>query len=190
MSVAVSAWRWSANRAPASPRCRVRSVASTVSGPATSCSTVSHCDRRHATDRPPSASRSSTSSRTRTARCTRGGASGSRWRGRCGSPVPGETKPAGAVDEMLERVSLTSAYAAFYPDQLSGGERRARCHRASAREQAIGAHLRRGHLGARRARASGRRRAPASSSSTISAWRCSSSLTTFLSCARWRSVSP
>jgi peptide/nickel transport system ATP-binding protein len=28
-----------------------------------------------------------------------------------------------AVDEMLERVSLTSAYAARYPDQLSGGER-------------------------------------------------------------------
>jgi len=28
-----------------------------------------------------------------------------------------------SVDEMLERVSLTSAYAARYPDQLSGGER-------------------------------------------------------------------
>ena len=28
-----------------------------------------------------------------------------------------------SVNEMLERVSLTAAYAAFYPDQLSGGER-------------------------------------------------------------------
>jgi peptide/nickel transport system ATP-binding protein len=33
------------------------------------------------------------------------------------------TDAAGAVKEMLERVSLTSAYADRYPDQLSGGER-------------------------------------------------------------------
>jgi peptide/nickel transport system ATP-binding protein len=33
------------------------------------------------------------------------------------------TEAAGAVREMLERVSLTPAYADRYPDQLSGGER-------------------------------------------------------------------
>ena len=63
------------------------------------------------------------------------------------------------IDEMLERVSLTAGYAGRYPDQLSGGERQRVAIARALVADPDGADLRRGHLGARRQRAGGDRRA-------------------------------
>ena len=118
-----SAWRWSASRAPARPRWPARSPGCTASAPARSCCTGSRSGTWPAPDRRRRGGRSSTSSRTRTARSTRGARSarscGSRWS--CSATTA--TSATAGSSEMLERVSLTAAYADRYPDQLSGGER-------------------------------------------------------------------
>ena len=63
------------------------------------------------------------------------------------------------IAEMLERVSLTAAYARRYPDQLSGGERQRVAIARALVCDPTRADLRRGHLGARRQRAGRDRRA-------------------------------
>ena len=103
--------------------------------------------------------RSSTSSRTRTARSTRAGRSARSCASRSASSgrAGGRGRQAGRRDARA-RVA-DGGYADRYPDQLSGGERQRVAIARALVVRAVGARLRRGHVGARRERAGRDRRA-------------------------------
>ena len=110
-------------RAPARPRCRVRSAACTASGPARSCSGSERLA--------PSARDRTTAQRLRIQYVFQNPYSSLQPRRTVGESVArplmvggaSKTDAARKVGEMLERVALTAGYANRFPDQLSGGER-------------------------------------------------------------------
>ena len=131
------------------------------------------------------ARRSSTSSRTPTARSTRARRSGRSCASRsaCSAPPP-EPRPTSGSTRCSTASRWRRSYVDRYPDQLSGGERQRVAIARALVVRPVRAGLRRGHLGARRERAGGDRRAARPSCSASSAWRCSSSRTTCRWCGR------
>ena len=91
-----------------------------------------------------------------------------------------------AMAQVLEQVALDSSLLSRYPDQLSGGERQRIAIARGAGGRADGAHLRRGHLVARRLRAGGDHRAARQPAARDRVSRCCSSPTTSRSCAASR----
>ena len=155
-----SASRSWASRAAARRRSPARSQGCTASGRARSASTGRRSRPRRAGAGTICVAASSTSSRTRTGRSTRAAPSRRRssGRSRCSTSRAG---PRGVrVDEMLERVSLSSGARPPFPRRALGRRAPARRDRPRADLRARARGLRRGHERARRLRA-GRDREPA-----------------------------